>query len=434
MSNVEPLALEGGDPLEQIKRAFRVDDAMRVGQLLQSHPALRAKINEPLGPFDSPAIVNARSRAMLDVLLAAGADLNAKSRWWAGGFGLLHCTHPDLAAYAIERGAVVDAHAAARLGLMDRLRKLISAAPELVHERGGDGQTPLHFASTIEVADYLLEQGASIDARDVDHESTPAQYMLADRQDVARFLVRRGCATDLLMAAALGDLDLVRRHLDADPECIRMRVSNEFFPKRNIHSGGSIYQWTLGFHVSAHQVARKFGHEAVLQALLERTPAPLKLIAACWLADEAAVQTLRSASTDALSGLSESDRRQVADAARNNETTVVRLLLESGFPVDARGQHGATPLHWAAFHGNVEMARVILGFAPPLDATDADYRGTPLGWAIHGSENGWNSRTGEYASTAEALIEAGAKLPDNVGGTEAVCEVLRRHGVNDARP
>src|SRR5206468_4577683 len=123
-------------------------------QLLERHPELKANINEPLAAFDAPLITRVRSRQMLDVLLAAGADINAKSRWWAGGFGLLHGAAPDLATYAIERGAVVDVHAAARLGLIDKLRELISADPALVHARGGDGQTPLHFASTLEIANY----------------------------------------------------------------------------------------------------------------------------------------------------------------------------------------------------------------------------------------------------------------------------------------
>ena len=77
-----------------------------------------------------------------------------------------------------------------------------------MHARGGDGQTPLHFATTIDVAQLLLDHGADIDARDVDHESTPAQCMVRDRQEVARYLVSRGCRTDILMAAALGDLEL----------------------------------------------------------------------------------------------------------------------------------------------------------------------------------------------------------------------------------
>src|SRR2546427_9819567 len=128
---------------------------------------------------------------MLEVLLAAGADINAKSRWWAGGFGLLHGASPELAAYAIERGALIDVHAAARLGRLERLQELIAEEPALVNARGGDGQTPLHFASTIAIAAYLLDHGADLDARDVDHESTPAQYMGRDRQEVLRYLIQR---------------------------------------------------------------------------------------------------------------------------------------------------------------------------------------------------------------------------------------------------
>jgi hypothetical protein len=171
------------DPVAQFTSAFQADDAVGVRRLLEGHPELQAKINEPLGPFDSPVVISARSRPMLDVLLAFGADLNAKSRWWAGGFGLLHGASPEVAAYAIELGAVVDVHAAARLDMLDRLRELIAGDPELVHPGGGDGQTPLHFAASVPIAECLLEQGARIDALDVDHESTPAQDMLDRRQD-----------------------------------------------------------------------------------------------------------------------------------------------------------------------------------------------------------------------------------------------------------
>jgi ankyrin repeat protein len=365
---------------------------------------------------------------MLDVLLEAGADINAKSRWWAGGFGLLHGAEPELAAYAIQRGAVVDVHAAARLGLLDKLKELVSANRELVHARGGDGQTPLHFASSVEIARYLLDHGADIDARDIDHESTPAQYMVRDRQEVARYLVSRGCRSDILMAAALGDANLVRKHLATDPDCIRVRVSCEYFPMINQKSGGTIYQWTLGWYVSPHDVAKQFGHEDIFQLLMERSPADVKLIAACWAADETAVKSLLTENPALTSSLSEANRRQVAHAARNNNTAAVRVMLVAGLPVDALGQHRATPLHWAAFHGNVEMARDILQYNPPLEAIDADFQGTPLGWATHGSVEGWYCRTGNYPGTVEALLKAGAKPPEKIGGTDAVKEVLRQHG------
>ena len=144
----------------------------------------------------------------------------------------------------------------------------MAADSDVVHARGGDGQTPLHFASTVEVAEFLLANGAEIDALDVDHESTPAQYMMRvdqkrhyprDRQDVARYLVSRGCKTDILMAAALGDVDLVRQHLDRDPGCIRMSVSDEWFPRQHPKAAQTIYLWTLGAHRTAHTVAREFG-------------------------------------------------------------------------------------------------------------------------------------------------------------------------------
>lgn len=430
--HVESILLETGEPMELLKQAFHADDAPWLRKLLAHYPQFKALINEPIGPFDSPAIINVRSREMLDVLLEAGADINAKSRWWAGGFGLLHGAEPDLAAYAIQRGATVDVHAAARLGLLEKLREFVSTDPRLVHARGGDGQTPLHFASTTEIAAILLEHGADIDARDLDHESTAAQWMIKERQNVARFLVERGCKTDILMAAALGDAALVRKHLDADADCIHLRVTDECFPKVNPKAGGTIYQWTLGWYVSPHELAKQFGHGDVFRLLMERSPADVKLIAACWVGDEAIVQSLLQANPKLGASLSAAYQRHIAHAARNNNLGAVRLMLAAGLPVAALGQHRATPLHWAAFQGNAEMAQEILRYHPPLELTDADFKGTPLGWAVYGSENGWHFDQSDYARTVELLLQAGAKLPEKMGGTDAVENVLRRFGMQNS--
>ena len=420
-------APEPNGPIELLKKAFLNDDAPRFRELLARYPEFKARINEPVAAFDSPIITSVRSRAMLDVLLETGADINAKSRWWAGGFGLLHSAKPDLAKYAIERGAIVDAHAAARLGLFNRLRELIAANPATVNERGGDGQTPLHFASTEEIAGYLLDHGADIDARDVDHESTPAQYMVKDRQPVARYLIRRGCKTDILMAAALGDASLVAKHLDADPGCVRMRVDDEIFPMANRKAGGTIYQWTLGWHVSPHEVAKQFGHHDIFSLLMDRSPADVKLMVGCWIGGDATVNAVLSANPNLIQNLSETDRRQLAHAARNNNFAAVRLMLAAGLPVAAAGQHKGTALHWAAFHGNADMANEILRYNPPLETKDADFQSTPLGWAMHGSQHGWYCATGNYAATVEALLKAGARIPDRSDGTPAVREIIQRY-------
>ena len=398
--------------ITKARQAVTGDQPAALRDLLHRHPELRDAINEPMAAFDSPLITCVRSREMLDVLLAAGADLNARSRWWAGGFGLLDHASADLATYAIERGAKLDIHAAARLGRFDEMKALIATNPELVHARGGDGQTPLHFASTVEIAEFLLAHGAAIDARDVDHESTPAQYLVRDRPDIARTLMRRGCATDLLLASALGEIDHVHQHLRDDPANIAMNVSEEWFPKRNAKSGGTIYQWTLGANKTAHVVAREFGHEDVFRVLMENSPPLLQLAVACELGDEPAVAALVTAHPNIHLSAAETDRRKIAHAARNNQTNAVRLMLRAGWPIDARGQHGATPLHWAAFHGNAEMVALILPLNPPLEATDLDYRMTPLDWAKYGKEKGWHCKTGNYPATIEALLRAGARQND----------------------
>jgi ankyrin repeat protein len=157
----------------------------------------------------------------------------------------------------------------------------------------------------------------------------------------------------------------------------------------------------------------------------------VQLIEACWLGDGARVAALRRNHPDVSNQLVESDRRMVAHAARKNETEAVRLMLECGLPVDARGQHQGTPLHWAAFHGNAAMTNVVLAYGPPLEALDADFHSTPLGWAIHGSEHGWNEDTGDYAATVEAMLQAGAKSPAEIGGSEVVRAVLQRHRLDD---
>jgi hypothetical protein len=63
----------------------------------------------------------------------------------------------------MERGAALDVHSAARLGMFDKVREFITANPAVVNARGANGQSVLHFATTIEIADFLLNHGADIE-------------------------------------------------------------------------------------------------------------------------------------------------------------------------------------------------------------------------------------------------------------------------------
>jgi ankyrin repeat protein len=105
-------------------------------------------------------------------------------------------------------------------------------------------------------------------------------------------------------------------------------------------------------------------------------------------------------------------------------------MINSGWPAAVFGEYGQTPLHWAAFHGNAEVVRLLLAHQAPLEAEEQNFKGTPLGWALHGSEHSWHRDQGDYPRTVEALLAAGAKLSrpvEDVVATDEVLEVLLQH-------
>ena len=400
-------------PADTLAAAIKTNDTAAVARALAANPELEATLDAPFpgGAFGQTPLLAAvahENRDMVDVLLRAGANINQKSHWWAGGFHVLDDAWrtPWMASYLIGRGAVPEIHHLVRLEMVEEVRRMLAETPALVHARGGDGQLPLHFAQTVAMADLLIDRGADMNARDVDHESTAAQWMIRDRPEVARSLASRGCATDILMASALGRADVVARMLESDPKAIRTAVNPVYFPMQDPRAGGSIYIWTLGANKTAPIVAREFGHDEVFRLLMDAAPAPLRLAVACQAGDEDLVKRLRAAHPDAAATLTPDDRRTLAESAQRNDTKAVRLMLEAGWPADARGQHNATPLHWAAYNGNAEMTRLLLAHGAPAGARGDDYDGTPLDWAQHGARNGEHCRTGDYAGTLALLAAA----------------------------
>lgn len=417
-----------------LRDAIRSNDAARVARVLEEQPELKAHLNEPLegGAFGGTALLAATSRAnreIIDVLLRAGADINRKSDWWAGPFGVMDDAWRAswLPQFLLDRGARLEIHHAVRLEMVDEVREMLDSDPSLVQARGGDGQLPLHFAQTVEMAELLLARGADVNARDVDHESTAAQYMIRDRRDVARHLVDRGSETDILMAAALGDAARVRHYLDRDPALIRTTVSEEYFPKRNPRAGGTIYIWTLGWHQTAHTVAREFGQHAVYRLLMERTPEAMRFAVAAQAGDEEAVRDLMAKSPGLSAGLTQDDQRLLVHAASKENTHAVRALLTAGWPSNAHGRDNVTALHWAAFHGNAEMARDLLRHGAAVDHRDSEFHALPYGWAVHGSMHGWHPERGDYGGVVDALLGAGSEAPEEPDGSQAVREAWRRH-------
>jgi ankyrin repeat protein len=429
-------------PVEQFMNAVREGDVPRVRQLLESHADVRAAVNAPIGHFGGRPVMAARKNLpLIDLLLEYGADLNLKSDWWAGPFGLLEhgCTLAE-AAPLIARGCRVDVFAAAHLGMFDHLRRLVDVDPSLVHARGGDGKTPLHCASTVEIAAHLLDRGADIDARDVDHESTPAQYLVRDAPDVTRLLVQRGAWIDIFIAIGLRDRALVDRCLREDPEALDHRIWHGKYTV--VHNGerastreeigdhrGDVYRWVFGHNASALDVAIALGYDEIVEQLQRHASPAQRLLAACAKADRAAAAAVVASHPNVVAGLTNEQKKLIVDKAHANDTAAVELMLDLGFDPLARGVDGWEPIRWAAFHGNAKLVKQLLAHNPPLNVPDPSYGGTSLGQCLYGAMHGWSCEAGDFATTVRLLLEAGERADptDLPTGRDDVDAVLREH-------
>ena len=427
--------------VEQFLSALHAGDVDRVRTLLETRAEVRAAINEPISHFKSRPVARAtKNLPLLDLLLSYGANLNLKSAWWAGGFGLLeHGITPEEAAPLIARGATVDVFAAAHLGMFDRLRELVEAEPSLVHARGGDGKTPLHCARTVAIAQYLIDRGADIDARDVDHESTPAQYLVRDAPEVARLLVSRGAWCDIFLAIGLRDIALVERCLRDDPGALDHRIGQGKYqvahdgtkpatPEEIGDRRGDVYRWVFDANISALEAADRFGNEEILARLRAHATPVQRLLAACAKADRAAAAAIVASHPDVVRRLRPEEMRVIADKAADSNTAAVILMLDLGFDQRATGHDDGDALHWAAFHGNTEMMRALLQRDPPIGIRDSRYGGTPLHWCIYGAVEGWaKDRGGDYPATVRLLLDAGETFEASIlpTGRDDVDRVLR---------
>jgi ankyrin repeat protein len=88
-------------------------------------------------------------------------------------------------------------------------------------------------------------------------------------------------------------------------------------------------------------------------------------------------------------------------------------------------------LHWAAFHGNADMMAEVLRYGPPIEAQDRQFRGTAIGWLVHGALNPWGFSTGQHGDCARLLLDAGAQVDEASlpTGHDAIDRVLRERFV-----
>ncbi len=135
-----------------------------------------------------------------------------------------------------------------------------------------------------------------------------------------------------------------------------------------------------------------------------------RLLAACQDADRAKVERLLAADPG-LPGRIPAAQQAAAmiHAAESGNTAAITLLLDLGFPVDARGDDGGTPLHAAADSGSAPAVRLLLERGAGVEARDITWDSTPMEWAAIGSgEQPASHPHPDWTGTVQALLDAGA--------------------------
>jgi hypothetical protein len=332
----------------------------------------------------------------------------------------------------VQRNADQTVHEAAGAGLADKLAAMLALDASLIDAKGMDARTPLHCAGTVAVAALLLDHGARIDARDEDHDSTPAQWRIGESPDVARFLLERGATPDIFLAAALGDLALAEKLVKQDRGCLAHRIGKapEFPPIGYKGRGGTIYQWTLGFNSYPHQIALLKGHEAMFAYLYAESDTQTRLLVNCVLARRNEAEEIANAHPEIVPQLPDVDRELVARYCWETNTNyeAVKLMLDVGFPVaHPERSHGYTPLHNAAWSGSGDLVELLIERGHPVDIRDPAYDATPLGYALHDFLVEKRHPEGEFTRVVKTLLEAGSLLKGvrYPTGHEEMDEVLR---------
>jgi ankyrin repeat protein len=170
-------------------------------------------------------------------------------------------------------------------------------------------------------------------------------------------------------------------------------------------------------------------------------PDTARFVAACMRGDEAAVAALRNGNPELLSRLADAELAGLVHAAEAGRIAAVTLMLDLGFPVGARrDDDGATALHAAAYAGSAAVVKLLISRGAELEALDAQFDSSPLGWAVVGS--GYRPTTdpdADWVATVRVLVEAGASTqqitlsPDDQKPPSAeVAEFLRARGVGSA--
>jgi hypothetical protein len=338
----------------------------------------------------------------------------------------------------------------------------------------GSGWTALHLACAsrfhldparapglAEVARLLLDAGADIDGKSGGRRCwRPLECAVTSanssrhNEPIIRLLLDRGAPVrsetllaslyaaggtwclELLTKAAAGAPELFTEALveavaDADLDAVGVLLAAGADPDAPGPDGRAARRRALTAGVAATVELLGGGGDDPVDRLLE----------AIVSGNRDAARSLSAADPGLVDRLEPAERAALVSAAEHGNAASVGLMLELGFPIDARREatddDGATALHAASWAGSTDTVALLLDHGADLSARDTRWHSQPLEWALVGSSEAPDSAPApDWVATVTLLLDAGASLdaitvnPDDPKQPSvAVLELLRARGL-----
>jgi len=292
------------------------------------------------------------------------------------------------------------------------------AAVRLLLERGanpnvrceGDNAYPLHFAvekNRVPIIHLLVEHGADTNGEGDYHElgvigwATAWEHFQPDPETVA-YLLAHGARHNIFSAVSTGDVESLRALIARQPADLERRMNGSRMRSMPLHLAVIHRQpavvralLELGANLESLDEAgftpldlAALNGASGLVSILMDSGAKLRLPAAAALGRAADVASLLRRDPDALKPEGRWSRL-IVRASEHGSGDMVETLLRNGASVNIRDNPktsidstaGYTPLHAAAWTGNLDVIPVLLRHGADVRAREEKYHGTPAGWA-----------------------------------------------------
>jgi len=313
-------------------------------------------------------------------------------------------------------GAVADFLKRVGTGRIDEVRAMLAATPRLVNAVGphpfwGGRPQALHVAIETkrrDMFDLLLEHGADVNGSNEQYDHWSPLMLAVKQPDMRNELLGRGARVGLPEALMLADDSRVE-------ELLRPGTLPDIAP-----NGGSI----LAFARTPVAIDRliALGARTDLKDCWGSTP--IDAMSRLGPRGQALVQHMiargvaaapkdyaRLGDIATLARLVESDATiaqldsVILAAVDCGHHTLVEWLLECGANVNARSDAPSrhTPLHSAAWNGDLKMAKLLVEAGADHTARDEQYDATPQGWAETSIKVSNNPQCAEVVAYLEAM-------------------------------